>query len=183
MDLELINLEAEDKMEKSLETYSSNISKISTGRANPGILNSIKIIYYDTPTPVHEIANISVPEPRQLLIKAYDMSITPNIASAINKATDLGVHAVDEGDKVRITFPELTGERRRELVKSLAKFTEQAKITIRSSRQEANKHIKSLELPEDDERRELEEIQKLTDKYISKVDEMTKVKEKDLMTI
>ena len=182
MELELIQIDAEDKMQTALDTYSSNISKISTGRANPGILSSIKVIYYDSPSPINEIASITVPEPRQLLIKPYDMSVTADIASAINK-TDIGINAVDEGDKIRMTFPELTTDRRKELVKSLAKYTEQAKISIRAARQDANKYLKANELPEDDERHELEEIQKLTDKYIGKVDQITKEKEKDLMTI
>lgn len=182
MELELIQMDAEDKMQHALSTYSSNISKISTGRANPTILDSIKVVYYETLTPINEIASITVPEPRQLLIKPYDMSVNSDIAGAINK-TDISIHAVDEGDKVRMTFPELTTERRRELVKSLAKYTEQAKVSVRVARQEANKHLKALELPEDDERTELEEIQKLTDKFIAKVDEITKAKEKDLMTI
>lgn len=183
MELELYKMDAEDKMQNSVESYELNISKISTGRANPGILNGVKVIYYDTLTPIGEISNITVPEPRQLLIKPYDMAVNKDIAAAINNAK-LGIQAVDEGEKVRISFPELTTERRKELVKSLSNFTEQAKIGIRSGRQDANKHIKSdEELSEDDKRHYLEEIQILTNKYTIKIDELTKIKEKDLMTI
>lgn len=183
MELELYKMEAEEQMQKAIKTYAINLSKISTGRANPSILDSVRVIYYETPTPLNEVASISVPEPRQLLIKPFDMSISKDVASAINNM-NLGVHAVDEGDKVRMTFPELTTERRRQLVKSLAGFTEQAKIGIRSARQDANKEIKKDdELNEDDERYYLEQIQKLTDTFVAKVDELTKSKEKDLMTI
>ena len=183
MEYELYELEAQDKMEQAIESYRSNLSKISAGRANPQLLSSIKVIYYETLTPLVEIAAISVPEPRQLLIKPFDRSVNKDIVSAINKAS-LGVNAVDEGDKARITIPEVTTQRRKELVKSLAKFTEQGKIQVRNARQEANKAIKADdELSEDVEKSYLEEIQKLTNKFTTKVDEMTKAKEKDLMTI
>ena len=183
MEYELYELEAQDKMEQALEGYRANLSKISAGRANPQLLSSVKVIYYETLTPLVEIAAISVPEPRQLLIKPFDRSVNKDIVSAINKAS-LGVNAVDEGDKARITIPEVTTQRRKELVKSLAKYTEQAKVQVRNARQEANKAIKAdEELSEDAEKAYLEEIQKLTNKFTAKVDEMTKAKEKDLMTI
>ena len=183
MEYELYELEAQDKMEQALEGYRANLSKISAGRANPQLLSSVKVVYYETLTPLVEIAAISVPEPRQLLIKPFDRSVNKDIVSAINKAS-LGVNAVDEGDKARITIPEVTTERRKELVKSLAKYTEQARVQVRNARQEANKAIKAdEELSEDAEKAYLEEIQKLTNKFTAKVDEMTKAKEKDLMTI
>lgn len=183
MEYELYELEAQDKMEQALEGYRANLSKISAGRANPQLLSSVKVIYYETLTPLVEIAAISVPEPRQLLIKPFDRSVNKDIVSAINKAS-LGVNAVDEGDKARITIPEVTTQRRKELVKSLAKYTEQARVQVRNARQEANKAIKAdEELSEDAEKAYLEEIQKLTNKFTAKVDEMTKAKEKDLMTI
>ena len=185
MDWDLIQLEAEDKMQNAIESYKNNISKISTGRANPNILSSVRVNYYETLTPLNELASISVPEPRQLLIKPFD-KISSNIASAINKAS-LGVNAIDEGDKVRINFPELTTERRKELVKSLTQYTEQARVLVRSSRQDANKMIKNAknenEISEDDEKSFLDEIQKLTDKYTKKIEEITKEKEKDLMSM
>ena len=183
MEYELYELEAQDKMEQALEGYRANLSKISAGRANPQLLSSVKVVYYETLTPLVEIAAISVPEPRQLLIKPFDRSVNKDIVSAINTAS-LGVNAVDEGDKARITIPEVTTQRRKELVKSLAKYTEQAKVQVRNARQEANKAIKAdEELSEDAEKAYLEEIQKLTNKFTAKVDEMTKAKEKDLMTI
>lgn len=182
MDVEMIQLTAEDQMQEAVKNYQMNISKISAGRANPNILDHIKIDYFDTLTPLNQIAHISVPEPRQLLIKPYDSSLTKSIIGVINSSS-LGIHASDEGDKARITFPELTSERRRELVKSLGQFTEQARVKIRNARQEANKQLKALDLPEDQDKREHEEIQKLTDKYILNIETETKKKESDLMTM
>jgi len=183
MELELYKMEAEESMDKALFNYKNNLTKINAGRANPALLDSVKVDYFETPTPINQLAAISVPEPRQLLIKPFDMSINKDITASINKAS-LGVVAVDEGDKTRITLPEVTTERRRELVKSLSNYTEQAKVQIRSARQNANKGIKGdEELSEDEQRSFQDEIQKLTDKFIAQVDETTKAKEKDLMTI
>lgn len=183
MEYELYEMEAADAMDKSLSQYRSNLTKISAGRANPALLESVVINYFDAPTPLSQLASVSVPEPRQLLIKPFDMSINKDIVSAINKAS-LGVIAVDEGDKTRITLPEVTTERRKDLVKSLSKYTEQAKVLVRSARQDANKMIKGdEELSEDQQKDYLREIQTLTNTYTSKVDVMTKAKEKDLMTI
>ncbi len=183
MEFELYEMEAKDLMKKSIEQYRSNLTKISVGRANPVILESVVVDYFDTPTPLVQIASISVPDPKQLLIKPFDMSINKDIVTAINKAS-LGITAVDEGDKTRITMPDITTERRKDLVKSLSKYTEQAKILIRSARQDANKNIKSDdELSEDDEKTYLNEIQNLTNKFTSEVDSLTKEKEAALMTI
>lgn len=183
MELELYKMEAKDEMKNAIESYQLNLNKISTGRANPQVLNGIKVSYYETPTPLNEIASISVPEPRQLLIKPFDQSVNRDIVSAINQAS-LGLNAVDEGHQARITIPDLTQERRRDLVKSLAQYTEQAKVKVRQARQEANKMIKADdELSEDDERYYLEEIQKLTDEFINNVNEITKNKEKELMAM
>ena len=182
-DFDLVNLEAQEAMENSVKKYRISISKISAGRANPKILDHIKIDYFGVLTPINQLANISVPEARQLLIKPYDMSLNKDIVRVINAAA-LGSNAIDEGDKTRMTFPEITTERRREITKSLNQYTEQAKISIRSSRQSANKQIKQADnIPEDQEKAMLEEIQKLTDKFIHQVDEITKEKETELMTI
>lgn len=182
-DFEFLLMETEEKMETALTQYEANISKISVGRANPKILDHVKVDYYGTMTPVNQMANISVPEPRQLLIKPYDMTTTKLIVAAINIAS-LGVNAVDEGDKARISFPELTTERRREMVKSLGQYTEQARVKVRNARQDANKAIKGEDsIPEDDSKAMQDDVQKLTDKFISKIDEATKGKESELMTI
>ena len=183
MELELYKLDAEENMQKALSSYKNNLTKISAGRANPAILESVQVNYYEVMTPINQIASISVPEAKQLLIKPFDISTTKEIVNAINKAS-LGVNAIDEGDKARINFPEITTERRKDLVKSLSNYTEQAKIQVRSARQNANKQIKlDKELSEDDQRFYQDEIQKLTDKYIVSIDKVTKNKESDLMTI
>ncbi|MCK5807173.1 MAG: ribosome recycling factor [Mycoplasmataceae bacterium] len=183
MDFEFLTMELEEKMDNAIASYESNITKISTGRANPKMLDSVMIDYYETPTPLHEISSVSTPEPMQLLIKPFDISVTKDIASVIN-AMNFGIHAVDEGDKVRMSFPQLTTERRRELAKSLNTYTEQARVLIRNARQEANKTIgKEEELSEDLARDYKDTVQKTTDKYIEKIKTITAAKEKDLMTI
>lgn len=182
-DFDFLMMEVEEQMQEALGQYEVNISKISAGRANPKILDHVKVDYYGTLTPVNQMANISVPESRQLLITPFDRSVNKDIVGAINSAS-LGVNAVDEGDKARITFPELTTERRRDLVKSLGQYTEQARVRIRSARQDANKQIKGVDnLPEDDVKFMQEKIQNMTDKFVAKVDEITKGKESELMTI
>ncbi|MCK5866857.1 MAG: ribosome recycling factor [Mycoplasmataceae bacterium] len=183
MDFEFLAMEIEEKMDNAIYSYESNITKISTGRANPKMLDTVKIDYYETLTPLHEISSVSTPEPMQLLIKPFDITITKDIASVIN-SMNFGIHAVDEGDKVRMSFPQLTTERRRELAKSLNTYTEQARILIRNARQEANKIIgKEEDLSEDSAREYKDNIQSMTDKYIEKIKKITTAKEKDLMTI
>jgi len=183
MEWELLELETEDAMQTSLESYKANIAKVQAGRANPIILNSVKMDYYGAPTPINQVAAISVPEPRQLLVKPFDRSVNKDLTAAIN-AAQLGLQVSDEGDKVRITFPELTTERRKDLVKQFSKYTEQSKVQIRQVRQHANKTIKGDKDISDDQKDIYhDEIQKLTDKYISQIDELSKEKEKDLMTL
>ena len=183
MEYELYEMEAKDTMKKAVKQYQVNLTKISAGRANPALLESVSINYFETLTPISQLSAISIPEPRQLLIKPFDLSINKDIVSAINKAS-LGVVAVDEGDKTRITLPEVTTERRRDLVKSLSKYTEQAKISIRSARQDVNKEIKAdEELSEYQEKGYLNQVQGLTNEYTKMIDELTKTKEKDLMAI
>lgn len=181
-DFEFAQLEAEEQMDLALAKYELNLNKISVGRANPKLLESIKINYFGTLTPLNQLCNISVPEPRQLLIKPYDASINSSIVSAIN-TSNLQVNAVDEGNKTRITLPELTGERRKQLVKSLGQYTENARVKIRSIRQELNRALKNAKLPEDTTKKKLEDVQKMTDQYIQKINEITKSKEKELTTI
>lgn len=179
----MYELEALDGFEKTIESYRHNLNKISTGRANPALLNGVKVMYYDVLTPLVEIASVTVPEARQLLIKPFDISSTKEIAAAINSAS-LGLNAVNEGVQLRITLPDLTTERRREMVKSLSNYTEQARIQVRSVRQDINKMIKAdEELTEDEEKNFLDNIQKQVDKYNDLIEEITKEKETDLMKI
>ncbi|QNM93637.1 ribosome recycling factor [Mycoplasma sp. Pen4] len=181
MELDIYLLELDEKCEKALSHYRFEISKISTGRANPQLIKGVRVNYYDTLTPLDELANISVPEPQQLLIKPYDITSVKEINKALEKA-NLGIMPVDEGSQIRITFPPLTSDRRKEMVKSLNKYTEAAKVGIRNARQEVNKAIKAdEELSEDMQKRYLDTVQKEVDKQIAKVDEITKQKQDELM--
>jgi len=179
---DMILLETEEKMEKTIQSMLKEFSKIRTGRANATILDSITIEYYGSPSPVRQISNVSTPEANQLLIKPYDASTLKLIERAIN-SSDLGINPINDGVSLRLIFPKLTEERRRELVKSLGKLTEGAKVAIRNIRRDGNDAIKKLSLPEDDEKGYIEDIQKLTDKYVELVDKETEKKEKELMEI
>ncbi|UUM19323.1 ribosome recycling factor [Mycoplasma sp. 1018B] len=183
MEFELYNYEFDIEAQKVLDHYVFELSKISTGRANPQLVKGIKINYYDSLTSLEELANISVPEAQQLLIKPYDVSINKEITKVI-LAENLNVAVADEGNQVRLTFAPLTTEKRKELVKGLNKFTESAKVGIRNTRQNVNKRIKAdEELSEDLQRNYLDKIQKLTDEKIAHIDQLTKNKEKELLTI
>ena len=179
---DMVLLETEEKMEKTVQSMLKEFTKIRTGRANATILDSISIEYYGSPSPVRQISNVSTPEANQLLIKPYDASTLKAIERAIN-ASDLGINPINDGVTLRLIFPKLTEERRRELVKSLGKLTEGAKVAIRNIRRDGNDAIKKLALPEDDEKGYIEDIQKLTDKYVDLVDKETEKKEKELMEI
>ncbi|MBZ4195464.1 ribosome recycling factor [Mycoplasma sp. 1331] len=183
MDLNLYILKIEDDSEKIINHLNFELSKISTGRANPQLIKGIRVNYYDAPTPLEELASISVPEAQQLLIKPYDISCIRDIIKSITNAS-LGINPVDEGNQIRIKFPPLTTERRKELVKSLSKHAENAKVGIRNIRQSINKIIKSEdEMSEDEEKRALAEIQKFVDKKISEIDLIISSKEKEIMQI
>ncbi|MBP5445120.1 MAG: ribosome recycling factor [Acholeplasmatales bacterium] len=179
---EMILLETEEKMEKTVQSMLKDFSKIRTGRASANILDSITVEYYGSPSPVRQISNVSTPEANQLLIKPYDPSTLKLIERAIS-ASDLGITPINDGVTIRLIFPKLTEERRRELVKGLGKITEGAKVACRNIRRDGNDAIKKLKLPEDDEKGYIEDIQKLTDKYIEKIEKETETKEKELMEI
>ncbi|MEA4206435.1 ribosome recycling factor [Mycoplasma sp. 2045] len=181
MELDIYLLDFAEKAEKALSHYRFELSKISTGRANPQLIKGIRVNYYDTPTPLEELSNISVPEPQQLLIKPYDITSVKEINKALEKA-NLGVMPIDEGSQIRLNFPPLTTEKRKEMVKSLSKLTENAKVGVRNARQEVNKAIKAdEELSEDEQKRYLDVIQKEVDKEISKIDKITSEKQEELM--
>ena len=179
---DMIILETEEKMEKTLQSMLKEFTKIRTGRASANILDSITIDYYGSPSPVRQISNVTTPEANQLLIKPYDASTLKAIERAIS-ASELGITPINDGTSIRLIFPKLTEERRRELVKSLGKITEGAKVACRNIRREGNDDIKKLKLPEDDEKGYIEDIQKLTDKFMEKIDKETEIKEKELMEI
>lgn len=176
--------ETRSKMEKALEANAKEISSIRTGRATISLLDGINIDYYGAKSPINQVASISIPEARLMIIQPWDKSIIGSIEKAILKA-DLGLNVSSDGNVVRITVPELTEDRRRDLVKVARKIAEEGKITIRNIRREANDSLKKLEksgkLSEDDSRRGQTEIQDLTDDYIKKIDEMIAAKEKEIM--
>ncbi|WBP84041.1 ribosome recycling factor [Mycoplasmopsis edwardii] len=181
MELDLYLLDLHDKSEKSINHFKFEMSKISTGRANPQLIKGIKVVYYDAPTSLEELANITVPEPQQLLIKPYDVTSVKEIAKALDKA-DLGIQPVDEGNQIRLTFPALTTDRRKEMIKNLGKLSEAAKVGVRNARQDVNKAIKNdEELSEDEQKVYLDKIQKEVDNLIENISSLTKEKEDELM--
>lgn len=178
--------DSEVRMQKSIEVLRKDFASLRAGRANPAILDKVQVDYYGVPTPINQMANISAPEPRLLIIQPWDKSIIPSIEKAILKS-DLGLNPSSDGTVIRIAIPQLTQERRKELVKTVKKKAEEAKVSIRNIRRDANDDIKSLEkskeIPEDESKRAQDEVQKITDKYIAEVDKVMNNKEKEIMEI
>ena len=174
--------EYEIKMMKAVETMDSRLLNIRAGRANPSMLNGIQAEYYGTPTPIQSLANITVPEARQLFIKPFDKSALKEIERAINEA-NLGITPTNNGEMIILTIPELNEERRREYVKQAKQIGEEGKVAIRNVRQDANNDIKKLEMPEDEEKLYLEDIQELTNKYNKVIEDKIKEKEEELMQV
>ena len=177
---------AEEKMEKTLSSLAEDYSTIRAGRANPNVLNKITVDYYGSPTPLQQVANISVPEARMLVIQPWDRSLIKAIEKAI-QASDVGINPNNDGTVIRLVFPELTEERRKDLSKDVKKKGEAAKVAIRNIRRDCVDTIKKAqkagEITEDDQKKDEDEAQKLTDKYIGKVDKAVEVKTKDIMTV
>lgn len=181
-ELEMVLLEAEEKMDKAIASYERELSTVRTGRANAALLDSISIEYYGVQTPLKQVAAITIPEANQLYIKPYDKSVCKDVEKAI-LASSLGLTPQNDGAGIRLILPQMTEERRRELTKQVGKMEEQAKVAIRNIRRDVNDDVKKLDLPEDDEKSALEDIQKLTDKKIVIIGELTEKKNKDLMSI
>ena len=177
-----ILLETEEKMQRTIDNLGERFKTIRAGRANPAILDNVKVEYYGALTPLNQLATISVPEARKLQIKAFDKSCLPDIEKAIYEA-NLGLTPNNTGELIFISIPELTEERRRELVKQSKAMAEDAKIALRNIRQDANNSIKKLEINEDEMKYGENEVQELINKYNKKVDEVEKEKEEELMTI
>jgi len=177
---------AKDKMAKAIAGYSRELASIRAGRANASLLDRISVDYYGAPTPVNQLAGISVPEARLLVIQPYDKTSLGDIEKAILKS-DLGLNPTSDGNIIRISIPALTEERRKELVKVVKKAAEEAKVVIRNIRRDGNDDLKKLEkageITEDGLRGYSEDIQKLTDENINKIDEMTKEKEKEILEV
>ena len=176
-------LEAKEKMNKSIDSFRGTLATLRTGRANPAMLNGIEIDYYGSPTPLNQISSITVPEPRQLLIKPYDKNDVKNVVAAIH-ASDLGLNPINEGVQVRLMIPALTEERRREIVKQAHKYAEDCKVAIRNIRRDYMEIVKIDDsYPEDLLKRAQEDIQKVTDEAVKDVDSVLAEKEKELMSV
>ena len=175
----------ESKMTKSFDALGRDLAAIRAGRANPHVLDKIKVDYYGTPTPLQQVGNISVPEARIIQIQPWEGSLVKEIEKAINMS-DLGINPTNDGKVIRLVFPELTEERRKDLVKEVKKKGEAAKVAVRNIRRDANDMLKKLGKTDvsEDEIAELEDsVQKMTDKFIKKVDEAVEVKSKEILTV
>lgn len=182
----MLNNVYEEKMDKTISVFEENLSEVRAGRANPAILNKITVSYYGVPTPINQVAGISVPEARMILIQPWDTSLLKEIEKEILKS-DIGINPNNDGKVIRLNFPELNKERRKELVKDIRKLAEEAKVAIRSIRRDAMDEAKEMqkksEITEDDLKNEENEIQKLTDKKVEEIDNMLANKEKEIMSI
>ena len=178
-----IVLQAQEEMNKRVEGLKTSLVSLRTGRANPAMLNNINVDYYGSPTPVNQISSISVPEPRQLLIKPYDKNDCKAIVSAIN-ASDLGINPINEGTQIRLMIPALTEERRRDIVKQARKYGEEAKVSIRNIRRDYMDLIKGDEdMSEDYQKKVQEDLEKTVSDVVKAVDQVVADKEKELMTL
>lgn len=186
MDKDTIMLDAEERMEKALVALDRDFGKLRTGRATTALVDSIKVDYYGTPTPISQMSSVSVPDSRTLAIQPWDKGGMALIEKAILKS-DLGLTPVNDGKVIRISIPPLTEERRKDLSKVAKKYSEEGKVALRNIRRDANEGLKKLEkdkvLTEDDLKKATEEVQKLTDKFVALVDKKLQAKEKEIMDI
>lgn len=178
--------EVEQRMQKTISVFEENLSEIRAGRANPAILNKVSVEYYGVPTPINQVAGISVPEARTIVIQPWDASVLKAIEKAI-LASDIGLNPNNDGKVIRLNFPELTEERRKELVKDIKKIAEEARVSVRSIRRDGmdtvKDELKKSEITEDEKAGLEDKIQKLTDKYVAEVDSILEKKEKEIMNI
>lgn len=175
----------EDKMKKTMGNLDGELGAIRAGRANPNVLNRIMVDYYGSPTPIQQVANVSVPEPRMIQIQPWERNMIKVIEKAI-QVSDLGINPTNDGSCIRLVFPELTEERRKELVKDVKKKGEAAKVAIRNIRRDGNdafKKLKGSDISEDEIKDMGEDLQKLTDKFIKEVDKAVEAKSKEVMTV
>ena len=182
MDYEELLLECETRMEEAISSMEKRFTNVRAGRANPNMLDGIMVEYYGVPTPLKQLANISIPEARQLSIKPFDKSILGNIEKAIFEA-NIGLTPNNNGEIIFLVVPALTEDRRKELVKQVKQIAEEAKISLRNTRQDINNDLKKLKLAEDEEKSAIEEVQELINKYNKVAEEKLKDKEEELMTI
>ena len=178
--------DAEHRMKQSIESMAHDFTTYRTGRASPSVLERVHVEYYGTETPVNQIANVSIPEPRQLMITPYDKTALAAIEKAILKS-DLGINPSNDGQNIRLNFPQMTEDRRKEMVKTVNQRAEQAIVAVRNVRRDAIEHLKAAEkkkeLSEDDLKRYEDRVQKLTDKYVADAHEVAKKKDAELMEV
>jgi ribosome recycling factor len=176
--------EAEHKMEQAAEHVSSEFSTVRTGRANPQLLQRITVEYYGSPTPLQQLASISVPEPRMLVVQPYDKTTVNNIERAL-QTSDLGLNPSNDGNVIRIAFPPLTEERRKDLIKLVRNMAEEGRVAVRNVRRHSKSDMEAMhgEISDDDIRRGEDELQKLTDRYVEKIDRLLTHKEEELLEV
>ena len=186
MDVAQIRKTAEDKLKKSIEALKADLAKVRTGRAHTGLLDHIRVDYYGQPMPLNQVANVTLVDARTIGIQPWEKKMAAVIEKAIRES-DLGLNPATSGDVIRVPMPALTEERRRDLIKVVRHEAENARVAIRNVRRDANeqlkKMLKSHEVSEDDERRALDELQKMTDRYIAESDRVLQLKEADLLAI
>ncbi len=186
MEIKEIFATAEDKMQKSLNNLSQEFASIRAGRANPGVLDRVSVDYYGSPTPINQVAAVSVPEPRTLLIAPWDKSVLKDIERAI-LTSDIGINPQNDGSTLRLQFPPMTEERRKELNKEIARMGEECKVAVRSIRRDAMDKIKDMkkksEITEDDQKNAEKKMQDQTDRFIKEIDAMIEKKQKEIMEI
>ena len=173
-----------EKMQKTIDHLAADFSSIRAGRANPHVLDKIRVDYYGTPTPLQQVGNVSIPDARMIQIQPWEKSLLKNIEKAI-QASDIGINPTNDGTVIRLVFPELTEERRKDLVKDVKKKGETCKVAIRNIRRDANDALKKIakEISEDEEKQLLDEVQKMTDKFIAEVDKIIDDKAKEILTV
>jgi len=185
-DISKITNEAEDRMKKAVSAVAAEFMTVRTGRASAAILDRITVDYYGTQSPLKAVANIMVPEPQLIVIQPWDKSVIPNVEKAILQS-DLGLTPSNDGTVIRLPFPPLTEERRKDIVKIVKKYAEGGRVAIRNIRRDANDHLKQAEknkeISEDDLKRAQDNVQELTDKYINEIDEMLSTKENEVMEV
>ena len=186
MTIKEILAQAKEKMDKTIVVLQNNMQAIRAGRANPKLLDRITVDYYGTPTPLNQIGNVTVPEARMMVIKPWEKSMLKQIERAI-QTSDLGLNPNNDGEVIRLIFPELNAERRKDLTKQVKKGAEDAKVAVRSIRRDAIEQVKKLKkdslITEDDQRKAEEDAQKLTDKAIKEIDAVAAAKEKEIMEV
>ncbi|MCB0413137.1 MAG: ribosome recycling factor [Bdellovibrionales bacterium] len=184
--LETIISEAESEMKRAIESLNNELKKVRTGRANVSMLDSVHVDYYGSSTPLNQVASLSCPDARSFMIAPWEVNILKDIEAAIVKS-NLGMSPQNDGKVIRLKVPELTEERRKDLVKNVKKIAEEARVSVRMGRRNANdiikKMLKDKEIGEDEQKKSVDRIQKITDQYIESVDKISAEKEKDLLTI